>query len=256
MRNQERQRESRRRWYYKNRDNSLPVKRKRKDTPVIPYLSKEERAIITAEQVIKPAIEATKKRAAERFEKNKIPCKQCGSWFISKNKNPQFCSMKCWRKNQQDRTGRSEFCENGCGERIVGKAKHFCSQACHRDFEYKDFIEKWKRGEVLGGSEDGYKTHRKVRRYILEKSNYCCEQCGWSGINIASGKSTVCVDHKDGNAGNNAEENLRALCPNCHSLTPTFGGLNRGNGRPTRRGRDKKYSVGKIFVDSLCTMPN
>ena len=27
--------------------------------------------------------------------------------------------------------------------------------------------------------------------------------------------------------GNNEESNLQLLCPNCHSLTPTFGALNK-----------------------------
>ena len=37
-------------------------------------------------------------------------------------------------------------------------------------------------------------------------------------------------------------ENLKILCPNCHSLTPTFGALNKGNGRELRRikRREKK----------------
>jgi hypothetical protein len=34
---------------------------------------------------------------------------------------------------------------------------------------------------------------------------------------------------------NNKEENLILLCPNCHSLTSTFGSLNIGNGRKYRR---------------------
>ena len=37
--------------------------------------------------------------------------------------------------------------------------------------------------------------------------------------------------HIDGNSKNNKEENLTLLCPNCHSLTKTYKGANRGNGR-------------------------
>lgn len=243
MKNQDRQREARRRWYYKNRANSPIGKRRRKEAEVIPYLSQEERAKIQTEQCIKPAIEASKKRAAERFERNKIPCKQCGSPFVSKNKNPQFCSVKCWRDNQKERTGRFEFCKNDCGEKVTGKAKYFCSIKCQHDYNYKRTIGKWKRGEISGSCEDGYKLLKAVRRYMLEKEQYCCEQCGWTGVNPVSKKPTVVVDHKDGNAGNNAEENLRVLCPNCHSLTPTFCALNKGNGRPARRARDRKYRI-------------
>jgi len=35
------------------------------------------------------------------------------------------------------------------------------------------------------------------------------------------------LDHIDGNHQNNALENLRLLCPNCHALTPTFRGKNK-----------------------------
>ncbi len=44
------------------------------------------------------------------------------------------------------------------------------------------------------------------------------------------------VEHIDGDWRNNRLENLILLCPNCHALTPTFRGLNRGKGRAHRRG--------------------
>lgn len=34
------------------------------------------------------------------------------------------------------------------------------------------------------------------------------------------------LDHIDGNNQNNNLDNLRLLCPNCHSLTPTYRGRN------------------------------
>ena len=38
----------------------------------------------------------------------------------------------------------------------------------------------------------------------------------------------------DGHSENNSLPNLKLLCPNCHSLTPTYGFLNKGNGRKKR----------------------
>lgn len=39
------------------------------------------------------------------------------------------------------------------------------------------------------------------------------------------------MDHIDGNRQNNNRENLRLLCPNCHSQTETYCGKNVNNGR-------------------------
>ena len=38
------------------------------------------------------------------------------------------------------------------------------------------------------------------------------------------------LDHIDGNSFNNKKENLRLLCPNCHSQTDTFRGRNINSG--------------------------
>ncbi len=47
-------------------------------------------------------------------------------------------------------------------------------------------------------------------------------------------------DHIDGNRSNNREENLRWLCPNCHSQTPTFGK------NKTKKKKEVSMLVGKF----------
>lgn len=63
-----------------------------------------------------------------------------------------------------------------------------------------------------------------------------CEQCGitqWHGR-----KLTIQLHHKNGDGTDNQIENLEMLCPNCHSLTDTFGGRNGHRRRKTRRPAD------------------
>ena len=72
---------------------------------------------------------------------------------------------------------------------------------------------------------------KQLRRYIFEKFKNKCSICGWSEINPFTKTLPLEIDHIDGNSDNNSEENLTLLCPNHHSLTKTYRGANRGNGR-------------------------
>ena len=117
---------------------------------------------------------------------------------------------------------------------------HYCSECQpikHRkrlEEEYEIYIQKWKRGEV-SGLRGKYQISKHIVRYLFKKyENKCCE-CGWSEINKYTGNIPLEVEHVDGDYTNCYEENLKLLCPNCHSLTPTYKGANRGNGRKNRK---------------------
>ncbi len=101
--------------------------------------------------------------------------------------------------------------------------------------QYEKFIDAWKVGQtsgMIGIHVRAVSGH--LRRYLIEKYNESCVDCGWNEKNPITGKIPLEVDHIDGNAENNKEDNLRLLCPNCHSLTPFFKNLNRGKGRKWR----------------------
>ena len=80
--------------------------------------------------------------------------------------------------------------------------------------------------EILNGEHPQYQTF-KLRNRLLDvglKSNQC-EECGVSEWN---GKAlTIQLDHVNGNSKDHRLENLRMLCPNCHSQTATWCGKNK-----------------------------
>ena len=72
-------------------------------------------------------------------------------------------------------------------------------------------------------------SRSRLRIFVQERDGRSCCKCkltSWMDKPI-----TLWLDHISGNASDNTPENLRLICPNCDSLSDTFGGKNRGNGR-------------------------
>ena len=106
----------------------------------------------------------------------------------------------------------------------ANKRGKYCNNTCQQKYQHKVKIDKWLNEGVVPGNTT-------LRRYFTEKYD-SCQICGiteWNGNHIG-----LELDHIDGNATNNVECNLRLICPNCHSQTPTFKNKNRGNGRTLR----------------------
>ena len=125
-------------------------------------------------------------------------CKECNNELKSRHLRVQFCSPKCQQKH-------AKFLK----------------------------IQQWINGEI-SGMKKGARIIHSVREYILEKAGHQCEVCGWDKKNPVTGRSPLEINHIDGDAGNNRPENLQVICPNCHSLTPTWKALNKGKGNKER----------------------
>lgn len=79
--------------------------------------------------------------------------------------------------------------------------------------------------DIFEGKYPEYQTSKLLKRLVQEGfKEMKCESCGiveWMGKPI-----TLQLHHNDGNRTNNKLENLKILCPNCHSQTETYAGKN------------------------------
>jgi Zn finger protein HypA/HybF involved in hydrogenase expression len=82
--------------------------------------------------------------------------------------------------------------------------------------------------DYISGKVYGKCSHLKENLYKYGIKHNQCETCKiteWHGLPL------VCeLDHIDGDTSNNRLDNLRILCPNCHSQTPTFRAKNKNKG--------------------------
>jgi hypothetical protein len=125
-------------------------------------------------------------------------------------------------------------CKN-CKKEIPNR-NSYCNNFCQQEYFYKEYIKRWKKGleDGIMAPNTAQSTSYYLRKYLFEKyKNKCCK-CGWGELNEYTEKIPLQIEHKDGNWMNNKESNLLLLCPNCHSLTKTYGALNKGNGRTNR----------------------
>ena len=114
-------------------------------------------------------------------------------------------------------------------------ASKYCYNQCKVDYQYQRYISAWHKGKKDGSRGINAKNiSRHLLRFLIQKYGEVCLQCKWNKKNPSTNRVPLEIDHIDGNADNNMEDNLRILCPNCHALTPSFRNLHKGQGRSRR----------------------
>jgi len=173
----------------------------------------------------------------QEYYRNPKKCKTCDKVINYSFRNiNNFCGSSCSAKfNNFNRVVKNRVIEKTCSHcGLATINKKFCDLKCffsHRKNKTIKFIES---GEKV--------ADKTFKRYLVEKNGHKCQMCGvieWGGKPVL-----LILDHANGNSEDCSFDNLRLICSNCDTLTPTYKGRNKGNGRRLRR---QRYSEGKSF---------
>ena len=156
-------------------------------------------------------------------------CDRCSQeiGFQGFNRHYNACDGKGLRKGRHgNRTLGGQLGHVGWNRGVIlGKSEKISIglNAMYAKQKVKD-LEQWKLGNLIP-------KHAKVKRLLIFEKGKRCQKCGWAETNPYSKTIPIELEHINGDCYDFAYENCCLLCPNCHSLTPTFRGLNRGKGQ-------------------------
>lgn len=158
-------------------------------------------------------------------------CDQCRArFFAPRHTNSQFCGKACKFKARERRVQLTCAQCRIVFERPLNKLRYsrsgipFCTRSC------KDKAQRLEGIPQIHPAHYGSAVLNKEQ--LIRLRGHRCEECSlteWRGQSIP-----LEVHHRDGNPYNDDPLNHRLVCCNCHALTPSWRGRNKGSGRKSR----------------------
>lgn len=183
--------------------------------------------------------------------KEKRKCKKCRSDFSPSPGLVNFCSNKCrygreWTDEDKEiksirlRKRWESLPQKERDELNAKRCKFLTPEALQKKRELA--LNKFNQRPWDDLGIDG-----RRKRVIQEQDGKCnrCHLSEWFGEPL-----TLELEHKDGCNDNNSRENLECLCPNCHSLTPTWRGRNK-RARKSGRVSDREISDAILSLGNI-----
>ena len=164
-------------------------------------------------------------------------CKKCDEDFIPQKGLVNYCSLACRNSKTFSEESKSKKSEsqkayyNSLSDELKAEyyARRKLSFSKYQTKEWFDKVKEVNLAKYNAKTWDELSRDLKRRRVIEEQEEKClnCGLSEWLGI-----KLTLELDHINGINTDDSRKNLRCLCPNCHSVTPTWRGRNKpvGNG--------------------------
>jgi len=130
-------------------------------------------------------------------------------------------------------------------KRLSVDVSHMKGQGWNHGLKMVNHTRNWGRRAPLSSilvKDSTYKNLNSLKRRLISEGikEHRCEECRrtmWENHPIP-----IELDHVNGDKKDNRIENLRFICPNCHTLTPTYKGKN------TKKYKDKMKMVDSIGV--------